>query len=54
VRSEEDAAFFVKCPALLDTGADRSVITQKIFEKLLPDRVGAIYVEDYLLLIIWV
>ncbi|MEK7726945.1 MAG: hypothetical protein AAB354_00965 [candidate division KSB1 bacterium] len=48
VRSEEDAMLFVKSPALLDYGADRSVITPEIFETLQPDRVGAIYIENFL------
>jgi hypothetical protein len=48
VRSEDDATLFAKSPAQLDYGADRSVITPEIFETLHPDRVGAIYVENFL------
>lgn len=48
VRSEEEQTLFAKSPALLDYGADRSVITAEIFEALQPDRVGAIYIENFL------
>lgn len=47
VRSPEVPDVFVTAPALIDTGADYSVITQEIFEKLTPLRVGQVYVESF-------
>lgn len=47
VRSPESMENFMTSPALLDTGADYSVITQEIFKKLAPLRVGTVYVETF-------
>jgi len=47
VKSPENPAIFVPSPGLIDTGADYTAITPTIFEKLVPLRVGSVYVESF-------
>jgi predicted aspartyl protease len=47
IKSPEDPDIAISAPALIDTGADYSVITQEIFEKLAPLRVGTVYIENF-------
>ncbi|MEK7729688.1 MAG: hypothetical protein AAB354_14880 [candidate division KSB1 bacterium] len=48
VRSTKDAGLYVATPALTDYGADFSVITEEIFEALMPVCVGDAYVEGFI------
>lgn len=48
VRNPDEAELYVATPALTDYGADFSVITEEIFETVMPVCVGDAYVEGFI------